>query len=107
MDFGHISRIAGAAKGVDIDGPHTCRGSALDVVDQVIPDIRAVGAPDAKPGGGAAFELHERHPDAVRSIMPLPDESATSPNLYILPSPAALAAEDGGGRIVNRGEIGL
>lgn len=56
---------------------------------------------------GAAFELHERHPDAVRSIMPLPDESATSPNLYILPSPAALAAEDDGGRIVNRGEIGL
>ncbi len=56
---------------------------------------------------GLASELQERHPHAVRSVMPLPDEDATNPNLYILPSPAALRAADGGGHIVNRKEMGL
>ena len=56
---------------------------------------------------GASFELQKRHPDAVRSIMPLPNESATNPNLYILPSPAALRAAQGGGSIANREELNL
>lgn len=56
---------------------------------------------------GRASELQERHPNAVRSIMPLPPENATSPNLYILPSPAALRTDVGEGHIANRKEIGL
>ena len=56
---------------------------------------------------GPASELQARHPNAVRSIMPLPDEDATGPNLFILASPAAERAAAGGGRIVNREEIGL
>ena len=38
---------------------------------------------------------------------PLPDESATRPNLLILPSPAAERAEKQGGSIVNRTELHL
>lgn len=56
---------------------------------------------------GNAFELTERHPDTVRSIAPLPDKSATSPNLFILPSPASERAAEEGGSIVNRPEAGL
>ena len=56
---------------------------------------------------GLTSELTDRHPDAVRSILPLPDESATRPNLLILPSPAAERAEKQGGSIVNRTELHL
>ena len=56
---------------------------------------------------GLPSELTDRHPDAVRSILPLPDESATRPNLLILPSPAAERAEKQGGSIVNRTELHL
>ena len=56
---------------------------------------------------GDVAELQERHPHAARSIKPLPPEDATLPNLFILPSPAALRAEDGSGRIANRKEAGL
>ncbi|CAK7037611.1 MAG: Anaerobic dimethyl sulfoxide reductase chain B [Paraeggerthella hongkongensis] len=55
----------------------------------------------------AAGTLAERYPTAVRSIMPLPPEDATDPNLLILPSPAAERATDGGGRIANRQEAGI
>ena len=57
--------------------------------------------------GRVTSELTDRHPDAVRSILPLPDESATRPNLLILPSPAAERAEKQGGSIVNRTELHL
>ncbi len=56
---------------------------------------------------GETDELLEQHPNTVRSIMPLPNESATAPNLFILPSPAATRAADGNGRIANRREAGL
>ncbi|HIW76780.1 MULTISPECIES: 4Fe-4S dicluster domain-containing protein [Gordonibacter] len=55
---------------------------------------------------GEPLELAQRHPDAVRSILPLPAEDATWPNLLIAPSPAALlAAETGQGSIANWEEI--
>lgn len=54
-----------------------------------------------------ASALLKRHPDTVRSIMPLPDAEATMPNLFILPSPAAARAADGSGHIANRQEAGL
>lgn len=56
---------------------------------------------------GLVSELTSRHPDTVRSILPLPDETATQPNLLILPSPAVAHAEERGGSIVNRTEIHL
>ena len=56
---------------------------------------------------GTPYELSERHPGTVRSIVPMPDESATSPNLLILPSAAAECAAEKGGSIVNRAEAGL
>ncbi len=60
---------------------------------------------------GTISELKERHPEAmdasVRSIMPLPEEEATSPNLYVLASPAAKRAQAKDGHIVNRRELGL
>lgn len=56
---------------------------------------------------GETGELTERHPNTVRSILPLPEESATSPNLFILPSPATEVAGERDGRIVNREEAGL
>lgn len=56
---------------------------------------------------GEAGELAERYPETVRSIMPLPEGEATSPNLFIAPSPAALHAAAGGGHIANRSEVGL
>ena len=58
---------------------------------------------------GEKGELHERHEDywdEVRGdILPLPEESATGPNLFILPSPAA--AENRSGSIANRKELNL
>lgn len=54
---------------------------------------------------GDPAELVVRHPGAVRSILPLPAEDATWPNLFILPSPAAALAAEAGGRIANREEI--
>lgn len=56
---------------------------------------------------GTTSALSSRHPGTVRSIMPLPDENATFPNLFILPSPAALRAADGSGHIANRAETGI
>lgn len=60
---------------------------------------------------GTTAELRKRHPeameDAVRSIVPLPDGDATTPNLRILPSPAAARGDAGTGRIANREELGL
>lgn len=56
---------------------------------------------------GEASELTEKYPDCPSCIMPLPDADATSPNLLILPSPAALQAEEIPGSIVNRDEVGL
>ena len=54
---------------------------------------------------GLTSELTDRHPDAVRSILPLPPEDATWPNLFILPSPAAALAAQVGGHIANHQEI--
>lgn len=39
--------------------------------------------------------------------MPLPPKEATTPNLFVLASPAARRAEAGDGRIANREELGL
>ncbi len=80
-----------------------CRSRVLEGARPVCVEACPVRALDF----GTAAELQERHPGTVRSIMPLPHESATSPNLSILPSAAALRAEDGTGRIVNRKELGL
>ena len=54
---------------------------------------------------GDPAELAARHPGAVRSILPLPPEDATWPNLFILPSPAAVLAAQEGGYIANHQEI--
>lgn len=54
---------------------------------------------------GDPAELAARHPGAVRSILPLPPEDATWPNLFILPSPAAALAAQVGGHIANHQEI--
>lgn len=54
---------------------------------------------------GEMEELSARHPGAVSSILPLPDASATWPNLLIAASPAAELAEREGGHIANRKEI--
>lgn len=56
---------------------------------------------------GEMEELEARHPGCVHSVMPLPNEEATLPNLLILPSPAAARAEEGDGRIANRPEAHL
>ena len=60
---------------------------------------------------GTTGELAERHPDdfdrCTRSVMPLPPKEATTPNLFVLASPAARRAEAGDGRIANREELGL
>lgn len=59
---------------------------------------------------GTPNELHDRHSElaeTVAALMPLPPENATSPNLFINASPAGRRAEEGGGRIVNRRELGL
>ena len=60
---------------------------------------------------GTTGELAERHPHdydrCTRSIMPLPPKEATTPNLFVLASPAARRAEAGDGRIANREELGL
>ena len=54
---------------------------------------------------GDPAELAARHPGVVRSILPLPPEDATWPNLFILPSPAAVLAAQEGGYIANHQEI--
>lgn len=60
---------------------------------------------------GSTAELVDHHGDAyhnaVRSILPLPEENATGPNLFIVPSPAALRAQQGDGALANRKELGL
>lgn len=52
-------------------------------------------------------DLARSHPNTVRAILPLPGKEATHPNLLILASPAAEQAEERGGAIANRSELGL
>lgn len=56
---------------------------------------------------GESTTLEKNHPETVRSVMPLPDESATGPNLFILASPAAQQATTHKGHIANPEETGL
>lgn len=56
---------------------------------------------------GTMADLEARHPNTVRSIMPLPQADETEPNLFIFPSPAATQAEAGNGHIANKSEVGL
>ena len=93
-----------------IDAHLKCSAKCDGCRDRVARDLRPVcveACPLRALEFGASFELQKRHPDAVRSIMPLPNESATNPNLYILHSPAALRAAQGGGSIANREELNL
>ena len=55
-------------------------------------------------GFGEVSSLSQQHPHTVRSILPLPEESATWPNLLIEPSDAALRAHEVGGHIANKEE---
>ena len=83
-----------------------CDGCRERVAEERLP-ICVAACPVRALDFGEAAELAVRHPDTIRSIMPLPEESATQPNLFILPSPAALHAKQAGGSIVNREEAGL
>ena len=80
-----------------------CRTRVAEGKPPICVDACPVRALDS----GTGSELASRHPNTVRSILPLPDETATHPNLLILPSPAAQRAVEQGGSIVNRTEIHL
>ena len=83
-----------------------CDGCRTRVAENLAP-ICVEACPVRALDFGEIVALAERHPGAVRSIMPLPIEEATLPNLLILPSPAAERAASGGGSIVNRQEAGI
>lgn len=85
-------------KSVKCDGCRTRLEAGLTPVCVEACPVRALECGEA--GGLAA-----KHAETVRSILPLPDESATYPNLFIKPSSAVRIAADNGGHIANRGEI--
>ena len=89
------------------------RSSKCDGCRERIAENRAPICVEACPLRALDFDeesaLHARHMDnwdnVCSSILPLPHESVTSPNLIIVPSPAAFAKRSG--TLVNRKELGL
>ena len=55
---------------------------------------------------GDADDMASLRSEAVSDVLPLPDSSYTEPNLFMLLSPAAAAAERGEGAIANPCELG-
>lgn len=85
-------------KSVKCDG---CRARLDEGLKPICVEACPVRALESGETGGLAA----KHPETIRSILPLPAESATHPNLLIKPSPAVQIAADNGGYIANRGEI--
>ena len=69
------------------------------------PRVRARPAPCGRSNAGCRQSWRHVIRAPVRSILPLPPEDATWPNLFILPSPAAALAAQVGGHIANHQEI--
>lgn len=81
-----------------------CDGCRVRLVEGLAP-VCVEACPVRALDWGDPADLVAQHLGTVRSILPLPAENATWPNLFILPSPAAALAAKVGGRIANRAEI--
>ena len=81
-----------------------CDGCRARVADDLLP-FCVEACPLRALEFGNVDELAARHPYAIRSIPPLPEEDATHPNLLIKPSEATAWALESGGHIANREEI--